>query len=371
MISVWVTWFLLLVCLIVYSLLACDVFSVVILAIMIILPITIMLFNRVIKAKVSAEADIVNACEKNQTVVVKLKIKNDSLVSYRRVKSIVCIKNILTGECSEEIVKSVLYAKNAVEFSVKFKSHYCGKIQVSFKDIRLYDYFGFTYRNLEIDESYCVTVLPDIYSIHITLQSLDKLNSEIETYSEDKIGTDISEVYDFRDYAPGDSPKQIQWKLSQKYDRFIVRQGSLPVQNSVLLIFAPGKGEASAISTAAEIAVSVAQSFCESGVRFQLLWKDGIRHQVCSYYIENEEDLSVVLSALLCVETAELSDLLSVETELENIICVTSDESIVTNALSYQAIVLFSGELMDYANVISFTPKTLAEDLCEINICAK
>lgn len=368
MIGVWVTWLLLLACSTVYSLLASNIFSIVILAVMIILPIIIMILNRVVKAKVSAEADMVNTCEKNQTVIVKLKIKNDSLVSYRRIKAVVCIKNTLTGECSEEIVKSVLYAKNAVEFSVKFKSLYCGKIQISFKDIRLYDYFGFTYRNLEIDEGYCVTVLPDIYPVNITLHSLDKLDSEIETYSEDKIGADISEVYDFRDYTPGDSPKQIQWKLSQKYDRFIVKQGSLPVQNSVLLVFAPGKGEASAISTATEIAVSVAQFFCESGVRFQLLWKDSIRHLVCSYSIENEEDLSAVLSSLLCAETAELSNLLSSETEYENTICVTSDESIAISALSYQMTVLFLGEPIDCANVISFSPKTLAEDLCEINI---
>lgn len=368
MISVWVTWFLLLVCVVVYSLIAANIFAVIILGVMIALPIAVIILNKMIKAKVSTEADTVSICEKNQTVIVNLKIKNRSVVSYRRFKAVVFIENLLTGECRQEVVKSALYAKNAVEFCIKLKSCYCGEIQISLKNVRLYDYFGFTYRRLEVNESYRITFLPDIYPVHISLNSSDKINSEIETYSEDKIGTDISEVYDFRDYAPGDSPKQIQWKLSQKYDRLIVKQGSLSVQNSVLIVFVPGKEETSAISAAAEIAVSVAQSFCENGAGFQLLWKDSLHHQICSCSIENEEDLSAVLSALLCAETAELSELLSAESDFDNIICVTSDESTAVNAVSYQATVLFSGEYMDYANVISFSPQNLAEDLRENTI---
>lgn len=369
MASVWITYFLLLACTFVYALFATDVFAVALLAVMIILPIAVMTLNRIIRANISVESNIPNTCEKNQTVTTKFSIKNRSIISYRRVKAIVKIENILTGECTQEVIKSALYTKSIAEFYIKFKSCYCGTIQISFENVRLYDYFGFTYRSVKIAESYCTTVLSELFPVRIKLHSPYAENFENEVYSAERSGMDISEVYDFRDYVIGDSPKQIQWKLSHKYNRLIVRQGSLPVQNSVLLILNPGKTEdVSAISATAESVISVAQSLCEAGVRFELMWKDGIKHQICCYPIASEEDLLAILSILLCAETTEMSELLSEEAEFENIICVTADENIAVTAIACQSIVLFAGESINSSNLISFSPQNIAEDLYEIKI---
>lgn len=369
MVGIWITYFLLIACTVVYALFATDVFAVVLLVVIIILPTAVMILNRISRANISVKADLQNTCEKNQTVTAKFNIKNNSIISYRRIRAVVKIENIFTGECTQEVIKSALYAKNTAEFSVKFKSCYCGTIQISFEEVCLYDYFGFTYRSVRIDESYCTTVLPELFPVRITLHSSNVQNFENEAYSVKRSGMDISEVYDFRDYVFGDSPNQIQWKLSQKHDRLIVRQGSLPVQNSVLLIINPGKAEdVSAISATAETVISVGQSLCEAGIRFELMWKDGIKHQICCYSIESEEDLSAVLSTLFCAQTTEMSELLSEETEFENIICVTADENIAVTAIACQAVVLFAGEMINSANVVSFSPKNIAEDLYEINI---
>lgn len=369
MAGVWITYFLLLACAVVYALFSADIFAVVLLAVMIMLPTVFIILNRIIRANLLVEADMQNTCEKNQTVTAKFRINNHSFISYRRIKAVVKIENILTGECTQEVIKSALYAKNTAEFSVKFKSCYCGTIQISFEDARLYDYFGFTYRSVKFDESHCITVLPEIFPVSITLHSYDVQNLENEAYSSERSGTDISEVYDFRDYVIGDSPKQIQWKLSQKHDRLIVKEGSLPVQNSVLLILNPGKSEdLSAISATAEAVISVGQSLCESGVRFELMWKDGIKNQICCYPLESEEDLSAILSTLLCAKTTEMFELLSEETEFENIICVTADENIAVTTTACQATVLLAGEPLNSANIISFSPQNIAEDLYEMNI---
>lgn len=369
MAGIWITYFLLLACAVAYALLATNVFAVVLFVVMIMLPTVFIILNRIIQANLLVKADMQNTCEKNQTVTANFSITNHSIISYRRIRAVVKIENILTGECTQEVIKSALYAKNTAEFSVKFKSSYCGTIKISFKNVRLYDYFGFTYRSMKIDESCCTTVLPEIFTVRITLHSSDVQNLENEAYSSERSGTDISEVYYFRDYVIGDSPKQIQWKLSQKHDRLIVKEGSLPVQNSVLLILNPGKSEdVSAISATAEAVISVGQSLCESGIRFELMWKDGIKNQICCYSIESEEDLSAVLPTLLCAKTTEMSELLPEETEFENVICVTADENIAVTATAYQATVLLVGELLNFKNIISFSPKNIAEDLYEVNV---
>ena len=52
-----------------------------------------------------------------------------------------------------------------------------------------------------------------------------------------KKGSDYSETFQLREYVPGDSIKQIHWKLSEKLDKLVVREASLPVQKSTLVFW--------------------------------------------------------------------------------------------------------------------------------------
>ena len=58
-----------------------------------------------------------------------------------------------------------------------------------------------------------------------------------ENYAPDRTGYDLAEVYALREYAPGDSLRQMHWKLSSKLDKLVVREPSLPVRRSVLVFW--------------------------------------------------------------------------------------------------------------------------------------
>ncbi len=49
-------------------------------------------------------------------------------------------------------------------------------------------------------------------------------------------GDDPGETYDIREYQPGDSIRQIHWKLSGKLDDIMIREKSFPVDDTVLIL---------------------------------------------------------------------------------------------------------------------------------------
>ena len=49
-------------------------------------------------------------------------------------------------------------------------------------------------------------------------------------------GNDLSEIYDIREYVPGDDIRSIHWKLSSKTENLILREASDPSHYNVVLL---------------------------------------------------------------------------------------------------------------------------------------
>ena len=58
-----------------------------------------------------------------------------------------------------------------------------------------------------------------------------------DSYSQERPGADLTETFQIREYVPGDSMRQIHWKLSGKFDRLIVRDPALPITRNVLVFW--------------------------------------------------------------------------------------------------------------------------------------
>lgn len=66
-----------------------------------------------------------------------------------------------------------------------------------------------------------------------------------DTSSPDRRGSDLTEPFRLREYAPGDSLRQIHWKLSSKLDRLVIREPGMPAART-LLVFWDRSGDAAA-----------------------------------------------------------------------------------------------------------------------------
>ena len=58
-----------------------------------------------------------------------------------------------------------------------------------------------------------------------------------DTSSPDRRGSDLTEPFRLREYAPGDSLRQIHWKLSSKLDRLVIREPGMPAARTLLVFW--------------------------------------------------------------------------------------------------------------------------------------
>ena len=369
MISMWIIWCISLALFTLLAIFSRSYFILILLMILLVLPVVLMLVNRG-KAKIELEIKLPNSVEKNQQVIGAIEFKNKGIKSYRIVKSSLVFENILTGENDEQNISLSLLCKNKNEYSFRLKSEHCGNIKISVKNLRLYDFFGLTYKTIRIDKSFNTVVMPDVFPANIKL-----LSSVVNDYEEinyaDKRGQDLSEIFDFREYSVGDSLRQVQWKLSQKHNNLIVKEGSYPSPESVALVMLNGKNSSAINSSAmAEAFVSISQSLCENGTSHKIILTSESDTQLYLYNISNEEDLSAVIPKILSENKVTQSRSFFENCEdlvFEHIVCITCDEKLGSEVLEYCSSVILMGK-SDNNEIISFSNENIEQELLEISI---
>lgn len=120
------------------------------------------------------------------------------------------------GDRSENI--SVVIHDNGLA-RIPVDTAHCGAYSYRITKLYIYDILGFFHMTRRIDKEYPVIVkpiasmpayIPDVYGFRA--KNLRKSNQP------------VSEIYDIRDYQPGDSVKTIHWKISAKKDKLLVKE---------------------------------------------------------------------------------------------------------------------------------------------------
>lgn len=227
----------------------------------------------------SAALKLLASAKKSALAEGTLIVNNSSPFTFIKVICCICAKNNMTGETEESFIPMFSSAKSeaSASFSCSFKN--CGYTEVKVEKIYLTDFFGFIpYRVKHFDcmEAKC-TVLPDTFDMTLIFDNRPIAIDDSESYSPDKKGNDYSETFQLREYVPGDSIKQIHWKLSEKLDRLVVREASLPVQKSTLVFwdkYAENGLSAKEADSMAEVTASICQALARDGTPFSLGWNE-------------------------------------------------------------------------------------------------
>jgi uncharacterized protein (DUF58 family) len=212
-------------------------------------------------------------------------------------------ENMLTGERKGERVTFLLSPWRGSLVHIDVESEHCGRLEFSVSGVRIYDALGLTYVRRCAEASGSCTVLPDIYELNVVTGSRGEGKDDIE-YTANRAGFDLSEPLYIRDYAYGDSPRAIHWKLTGKFGRLMVREGGLPAANSTLLLLETGVPDGplpqpDQRAAAAETFISLSQSLMDAGIRHQAGWHDRHRDEFVGLPIDEPNDLQGVLHGVL------------------------------------------------------------------------
>lgn len=185
--------------------------------------------------------------------------------------------------------------------ATELRSDFCGRLRVTVEQAKLYDCFGLIGIRVRCREKCHITVQPEGFEMSISLAEELGGMAESEQYSQYRPGPDLTETFQLREYVPGDSPRQIHWKLSGKLDKLIVRDPGLPARQDVLLFWErTGDTETpETIDAQAEALVSIGRALLEQDVQFRLGWNDVTENRCILHEIRELEDLIAVLPRLL------------------------------------------------------------------------
>ncbi|MDO4860838.1 MAG: DUF58 domain-containing protein, partial [Bacillota bacterium] len=132
---------------------------------------------------------------------------------------------------------------------------------------------------------------------------------ESDRYARNRQGNDPGEVRSIKEYAPGDPVKNIHWKLSEKTDKVLVKELSLPVTDDLLLILDTGAGEKQsfeAMDACAVVYGSMIGSLLREGMDFSIGWTDPAEGGVLvTRKILSEKDAAAAADEYLAVPVSD------------------------------------------------------------------
>lgn len=214
------------------------------------------------------------------------------------------IRNLLTGEERSENL-SLTDGKQA-ELSL---GDSCGKYVMEGSYFRSADLLGLGAFTIRIDGFRAAAVrLPKTAKTEYEGFGTGMLDLDGSVYDEYRAGFDQSEVFEIRPYRPGDKTAQIHWKLSQKTDTLMLRQGSLPVKNALLLILEAPQGKENSESAAdlseraqraAARLFSLSESLAEKGVQHHIGYLASDAKNLTITEISGRESLTEHAGAIL------------------------------------------------------------------------
>lgn len=276
----------------------------ILLCLWLILPLIAIIVNRLTRQDIDVKFELPDFAEKSAVTQGHMLITNHKRTLCPFCKVLITSENLLNGELNSFPLQFSLTPNGKRQIAFDISDNYCGKIVFKVSLAKCYDIFGLTYKKVLVTAVGKLHILPEILNdCAIGISKLSD-NTNDNSYSADRAGYDLNEPYEYREYAVGDSPKSIHWKLSEKLDRLIVRQGGMPSQQACILILdtnihADEFPSFDMLSKTAELYISVSKDFCDRDVAHMLCYFDHSKNELFAYTVGSEDDWFSVIPKLL------------------------------------------------------------------------
>ncbi|MDF2803538.1 MAG: hypothetical protein K0S61_3441 [Anaerocolumna sp.] len=248
-----------------------------------------------------------NMVTKGEAEEIVLEFTNKSLFPLNRVLIPIEYVNEVTGIKRNKIVELALEQKSTQKVCINLQSSHCGNINITIKKILIFDFLHIWKKRKNLSLNTVIAVVPDIYETDTGL--INKVytinsSSDSERYSKEKKGDDVSEVFDVRDYKPGDKPNRIHRKLSQRLDQVMIKEFSEPLKDSVAFILYPfcnnnGEIRLNLLDGFLEGIITLSNSCLREGKSLTMIWYDTVLEQYNEYLLNKGEDKYYALLSML------------------------------------------------------------------------
>lgn len=131
-------------------------------------------------------------------------------------------------------------AHKKLRYEVAFQAVVCGEEEIVCREIILYDILGLTSVHVQPMTTKRLIVSPRPVPVQLLSGAVSSDRREGEKYDYRKKGNDTSEVFDLREYQPGDDVRSIHWKLSSKFEHLVVKEAGYSSHFDMMVLFDGG-----------------------------------------------------------------------------------------------------------------------------------
>ena len=242
------------------------------LCLLLLLPLASWAVNFYVRRHLQADILTPATAAKRTAVSCRVRIRNGAFLPVMRYGCQVSIRNDLTEEDQTVTLTGSIGAKGESSQTILLQSSFCGRVYVQISRFTLLDYLGLLPMKALVKADARLTILPDLYPMEADMTARP---AYADDGASNRRGEDRSEVYQLREYRPGDDIRQIHWKLSSKLDELILKEASQPESRELLLFWDKHiTGTPAQMDALAEAASSVAGALVRGGVSFSLCWTE-------------------------------------------------------------------------------------------------
>lgn len=227
-----------LLCIFAVNILYVDYQPFMLLIIMLIFPVVLLVLLKIQKYNCSIGISIpTEKIIKGEKIEIKIDGENRSFLPLSIAFVKLTCKYANYNDESNHVFRFSLPRNSKKEFIVSVEAAYCGSLYFTAEEISILDYIGLFKEKMKTPPGISVTVMPELFeaSYHNRRTSENGGFQDCE-YSQTKAGDDPSEVFALREYIEGDNLGRIHWKLTSKSETVIVKDFSLPLKRSEVVL---------------------------------------------------------------------------------------------------------------------------------------
>lgn len=239
--------------------------------------------------RVRLRMDLPKRCLRGETVYVTLGASNGFL-PIPQCRFRLRLSHRMTGE--SRVLKQQTPGHDS--WFVPVETKHCGVVECAVERAWVYDYLGLFRLPVRGVQTAAMLVGPSPKQP----EKLPNLTQFLARQRRPKPGGGFSEEHELRDYRPGDSMRDIHWKLSVKTDRLIVREAQEPVREQNLLTL-DLRGNGDQVDQILEQLLWLSRWLLEHETEHRIIWIDPADCQLASAFIREREDLDAALERML------------------------------------------------------------------------
>ena len=269
----------------------------------------VMLASRGIDVQLASPTSATKGAE----IAVQVSFANRSRLPVASACAEVKVRNLLTGEAATLPVAAALPPRADVALPVDLSSSFCGRLECSVERVRLFELCRIFSRTISCAAERRLTVMPDLHEARLRDVYAASPLSDTTVFSPYVRGSDLSETFGLREYEQGDELKRIHWKLSEKIEKMIVRDASLPLDNALMLFWdkraASGENDvALAADSMAEVVLALMEQLARADIAFEIASNDIPASRCTRTFVTDENDIYEVIGQLLSAPVAPAAE---------------------------------------------------------------